>query len=172
MKPARAASCRASAHGQRRPPARRREQAVDLGEGVSNFDLDDLHAVAALPGGDRCASNQVYYSLGARGAEFALLPWQRARSMPLMAYCPLDQGALPRNAALCAFAQHRGVDAAQVALAWLMARPGVMVIPKAVREAHLRDNLAAADLALSAADLAEIDRLFPPPRRRTALAMR
>jgi diketogulonate reductase-like aldo/keto reductase len=47
----------------------------------------------------------------------------------------------------------------------------VIAIPKAVREAHLRDNLAAADLRLSADDLAEIDRLHPPPRRKKPLAM-
>jgi diketogulonate reductase-like aldo/keto reductase len=52
-----------------------------------------------------------------------------------------------------------------------MAQAGVVAIPKAVRESHLRDNLAAAELRLSAEDLAEIDRLHPPPRRKKPLAM-
>ena len=140
--------------------------------GVSNFDTDDLQALHAVPGGAHCAANQVYLSLGARGAEFDLLPWQRARAMPLMAYCPLDQGGLVDDAALQIVARRHGATASQVALAALMAQPGVMVIPKAVREAHLRENFAAADLRLTPADLAEIDRRFPPPQRETPLAMR
>ena len=140
--------------------------------GVSNFDTDDMRQLVAVPGGERCAANQVYLSPSTRGAEFDLLPWQRARSMPLMAYCPLDQGDLADDAALRGVAERHGATASQVALAWLIARGGVMPIPKAVREAHLRANLAAADLALSEADLSEIERRFPAPRRKQALAMR
>ena len=140
--------------------------------GVSNFDTDEMRALGAVAGGDRCAANQVYYSLSERGAEFDLLPWQRARSMPLMAYCPLDQGGLAKEALLHDVAARLNATASQVALAWLMARSGVMAIPKAVRESHLRENFAAAALALSDADCAEVDRLFPPPGRKTALAMR
>jgi diketogulonate reductase-like aldo/keto reductase len=140
--------------------------------GVSNFDLGEMDALAALAGGERCAVNQVYYSLGARGVEFDLLPWQLARSMPLMAYCPLDQGALARGGAIAGVAQRHGASAARVALAWLMTRPGVIAIPKAVREDHQRDNLVADRIRLTAADLAEIDGAFPAPRRRMPLAMR
>ncbi|HWT21837.1 MAG TPA: aldo/keto reductase, partial [Variovorax sp.] len=63
------------------------------------------------------------------------------------------------------------VSAAQLALAAVLARPGVAAIPKAVRSAHLQENLAAADLKLDAATLAELDRLHPPPRRKAPLAM-
>lgn len=140
--------------------------------GVSNFDVDDLASLSAAPGGQRCAANQVYYSLSTRGAEFDLLPWQRSKAMPLMAYCPLDQGDLADHPGLTRLAERHGATASQVALAWLLARAGVMAIPKAVRELHLRQNLAAADLDLGDADLAEIDRHFPPPRRKTPLAMR
>jgi len=140
--------------------------------GVSNFDTDDMVQLSAVPGGAGCAANQVYYSPSSRGAEFDLLPWQRARSMPLMAYCPLDQGDLAHDAALQVVGERHGATASQVALAWLIARGGVMPIPKAVREPHLRANLAAADLVLSEADLSEIERRFPPPRRKQTLAMR
>ena len=140
--------------------------------GVSNFDTDDMQALSAVPGGERCAANQVYYSPSTRGAEFDLLPWQRARGMPLMAYCPLDQGDLADDDVLRVVGQRHGATASQVALAWLIARGGVMPIPKAVREPHLRANLAAADLVLNEADLSEIERRFPAPRRRQALAMR
>lgn len=140
--------------------------------GVSNFDTDDLTQLSAVPGGERCAANQVYYSPSTRGAESDLLPWQRARSMPLMAYCPLDQGDLAQDAALQKVAERHGATASQVALAWLIARGGVMPIPKAVREPHLRANLAAIDLVLNEADLSEIERRFPAPRRKQVLATR
>ena len=140
--------------------------------GVSNFDTTDMQQLVSLPGGDRCAANQVYFSAGARGAEFDLLPWQRARGMPLMAYCPLDQGELERDEVLGQVGARHGATAAQVALAWLIGRGGVMPIPKAVRESHLRANLAAADLVLNEADLGDIERRFPTPRRKQALAMR
>ena len=139
--------------------------------GVSNFDTADLQELFALPGGAACAVNQVYYSLGERGAAFSLLPWQRAHGMPLMAYSPIDQGALARSPALQGLAQRLGATPAQVALAWVLAQPGVVAIPKAVSEAHQRENLAAAQLQLSADDLVELDRLFPAPTRKQPLAM-
>ena len=89
-----------------------------------------------------------------------------------MAYCPLDQGDLADDDVLRGVGQRHGATASQVALAWLIARGGVMPIPKAVREPHLRANLAAADLVLNEVDLSEIERRFPAPRRRQALAMR
>ncbi|CAN7580423.1 aldo/keto reductase [Variovorax sp. LjRoot84] len=140
--------------------------------GVSNFDTGDMDELAAVCGEPLdCTANQVYYSVRERGPEFSLLPWQRARGMPLMAYSPIDQGALAGDAALKKMAQRLGVTAAQLALAWVIAQPGVVAIPKAVREAHLRDNLAAAELQLGDEDLAEIDRLHPPPRRKKPLSM-
>jgi len=139
--------------------------------GVSNFDVADMEELLRVPGGDRCATNQIYYSLSARGAQFELVPWLQARGMATMAYSPIDQGALARNAALGAIAKRRGVSAAQLALAWLIAQPGVMAIPKAASEAHLRENLAAQEIALDDAEKAALDRAFPPPKRKTPLAM-
>ncbi len=141
--------------------------------GVSNFDTDDMNELAALGlvGGAHCAVNQVYYSLAERGPEFSLLPWLRARKLPLMAYSPIDQGALARSAALDAIAARRGASRAQVALAWVLAQSGVAAIPKAVRETHLRENLAAAEMRLEPDELAELDRLYAPPRRKSPLAM-
>ena len=139
--------------------------------GVSNFDTSDMDELRAVSEGAHCAANQVYYSLGQRGAEFSLLPWLRQHGMPAMAYCPIDQGGLASSKVLAALGQRHGASAAQVALAWVLAQPQVMAIPKAVQEPHLRENLAAASLVLSAQDLAELDAHFPPPRRKTALAM-
>lgn len=139
--------------------------------GVSNFDTDDMKALWRVPGGEACVVNQVYYSLSQRGIEFDLVPWQRARRVPLMAYCPIDQGALALEPELKILAQRVGATPAQLALAWLLQRGDVVAIPKAVREAHLRENVAAATIGLDAATLAALDALFPPPQGKEALAI-
>lgn len=140
--------------------------------GVSNFDVADLAELDAVPGGDGCAANQVYYALTERGPQHSLLPLQQRRRLPLMAYCPIDQGALATHPGLQALAADLGVSAAQLALAWLLQQPQVMPIPKSANPARLRENLAAAALRLDAATLARLDALFPPPRRKPPLAMR
>ena len=137
--------------------------------GVSNFDVDDMEELASIS--EDCALNQVWYSLGERAPEFALLPWLRARGMPLMAYSPIDQGRAAQDAVLDEIAAARGLTATQVALASLLAQPDVIAIPKATGAAHLRENLAAADVALDAAELQAIEQRYPRPVRKTALAM-
>jgi diketogulonate reductase-like aldo/keto reductase len=139
--------------------------------GVSNFDTADLHELAALPGGADCATNQVYFSLSERGAQWDLLPWMRAHAMPLMAYCPLDQGVLVAHPALVPLAARHGCTPGEVALAWVLGQEGVMAIPKAGREAHLRSNWRAQQLVLDAQDWAALDAAFPPPRRKRPLAV-
>jgi diketogulonate reductase-like aldo/keto reductase len=139
--------------------------------GVSNFDTDDMQELWALKGGAHCAADQVYYSLSERGIEFDLLPWQRERGVATMAYCPIDRGTLARSAALQPLARRLHATPAQIALAWLLSRQGVIAIPKAVQERHLSDNLAAASMVLDAAALAELDGLFAPPRKKRRLAM-
>ena len=136
--------------------------------GVSNFDVDDMQALLALPEGRHCAANQVLYHLGERAAEWALAPLCRARGIPLMAYCPLGEGALPGDRRLRTIARAIDASAAQVALAWLLAR-GAIAIPKASDIEHLRDNVGALAIDLPAATLAAIDAVFPPPARATAL---
>jgi diketogulonate reductase-like aldo/keto reductase len=140
--------------------------------GVSNLDLEDLHELDQAPGGRACSANQVYYSLSERGPELVLLPWMRARQMPLMAYSPIDQGALADHPSLRSVAERHTATPAQIALAWVLHQPGVMAIPKAAQTLHLRHNWAAARISLDADDLAALERLFPAPRRRKALAMR
>ncbi|WP_029032950.1 aldo/keto reductase [Salinarimonas rosea] len=138
--------------------------------GVSNFDTEDMEELWGLPGGEACATNQVLYNVTERGPEYDLLPALRARGVPMMAYSPVGQGSLPERA-LAGIAEKHGASPHRVALAFVLSRPGTIAIPKAVGEAHLRDNRAALDLAFDDADRATLDRLFPPPRRRTPLAM-
>ncbi len=140
--------------------------------GVSNFDLADMHELLAVPGGMNCVTNQIYYSLGARGPQFELVPWLQRQGIMTMAYSPIDQGALARSGALKTLASRLAATPAQLALAWLTRQQDVMAIPKAAGEAHLRENFASQSLLLSEADLAEIDAAFPPPKRASALAMR
>lgn len=139
--------------------------------GVSNFDVADLAELGSLPGGREVVTNQVYYSLGARGIEHDLLPWMQSRNLPLMAYSPIEQGLLGQQRELAALAGEVGCTAAQLALAWVLRQPGVVAIPKAVQSAHLRENLAAATLRLDEEVLARLDVLFPPPRGKQPLAM-
>jgi len=139
--------------------------------GVSNFDVADMNELWSLNNGSHCAANQVYYSASRRGIEYELLPWQRERHVPTMAYCPIDEGTLARNTALAAIGRRHDTTAAQVALAWVISKPDVIAIPKAAQIEHLRQNFAAASAELGADDRAEIDKHFPPPRRRTPLAI-
>jgi diketogulonate reductase-like aldo/keto reductase len=139
--------------------------------GVSNFNVGDMEELWSLADGSHCTANQVYYSASRRGIEFDLLPWLRERRVPAMAYCPIDEGSLAGNGAMAAIGKARGISAAQIALAWLLTRPDVIAIPKAVKIEHLRENLAAAGLKLTDEELVLIDRLFPPPRKHTPLAI-
>lgn len=139
--------------------------------GVSNFDTDEMEDLVGLPSGGNVQTNQVLYNLSRRGPEFDLAPWCAERGIPLMAYSPVEQGALARNARLDAIAARHKATAAQIALAWVMAQQGVIAIPKAGRQEHVRQNAAALDIKLTAEDFADLDRAFPPPTRKRGLEM-
>jgi diketogulonate reductase-like aldo/keto reductase len=139
--------------------------------GVSNFDADDMEEWFAVKGGDQVVTNQILYNLSRRGPENGVVAWCRARRIPIMAYSPVDQGRILKNAGLKRIAERRGATPAQVALAWLLRQDGIVVIPKAVKSDHVRENVAALDLKLEAADLAELDQAFPPPKGPSRLEM-
>jgi len=141
------------------------------GFGVSNFDPRDMAEWVALKGGDQVQANQVLYNVTTRGIDFDLIPWQAARSIPIMAYSPLAQGRLPKSGALRRVAERHGATLGQVMLAWCLRNPLVFAVPKTKRLEAVRENAAAADLALTPDDLAEIDRDFPPPARAKPLEM-
>ncbi|RVJ77035.1 aldo/keto reductase [Sinorhizobium medicae] len=137
--------------------------------GVSNFDVDDMEELAAVPDGGNVAANQVLYNLARRGVEFDLLPWCRGRGVPIMAYSPLDEGRLLNDADLIHIAKAHQATSAQVALAFLKTRSGVISIPKTGSAGRARENRDAMDIHLTAENLAELDRHFPPPKRKTRL---
>ncbi len=139
--------------------------------GVSNFDLEDMAEAASLEGGEAIALNQVLYNLSRRGVEWNLLPWCRQHNMPVMAYSPIEQGRLLDNEALKDIARSRGVTIAQIAIAWLLHQENVVTIPKSSRIEHVEENYAALNLALSAEELATLNKAFPGPTRPTPLQM-
>jgi diketogulonate reductase-like aldo/keto reductase len=148
-----------------------KSQGKILGWGVSNFDMEDMEELASVSGGKFVQTNQVLYNLASRGIDYALLAQSARDGVPVMAYSPVGQGDLARDRRLAAIGERHGATAAQIALAWVMRHPHIIAIPKASSLDHVRDNRAAADIVLSAADIAELDRLFPPPGRRQPLNM-
>jgi diketogulonate reductase-like aldo/keto reductase len=148
---------------------------VDAGKirywGVSNFDVVDMIELWGITGGADVAADQVLYNLTRRGIEYDLLPWCRKRSIPIMAYSPIEQGRLLGHPALKRVAARHNAKSAQVALAWLLRQDGVVAIPKAANVVHVRENRGALALRLTAQDLAALDRAFPAPTEATPLAM-
>jgi diketogulonate reductase-like aldo/keto reductase len=139
--------------------------------GVSNFDVADMRELVAVPGGDAVAANQVLYHLGQRSIEHGVLPWSQRAGVPIMAYTPLGQGRLLRHAVLQALARRHEATAAQIALAWVVSHAGVDAIPQTSVPAHVQENGAAAEISLSAQDLADLDGAFPRPRGAPPLEM-
>lgn len=139
--------------------------------GVSNLDTDAMRELSALPGGKNCAANQVLYNLARRGVEYDLVPWMEERNMPLMAYSPLDEGRLLHRPGISQMAARLEVTSAQLALAFLLSRKNVIAIPKSAKPERIAENRAAADIRLTSDQIAELDRLFPPPRSSQPLEM-
>jgi diketogulonate reductase-like aldo/keto reductase len=139
--------------------------------GVSNFDRADMQELWSVPGGSGIAANQLLYNLTRRGIEHGLVPWLREQQVPIMAYSPIEQARLIRNPTLVDFAQANGMTPAQAALAWLLSHEDVIAIPKTSRRERLKENVGALDHHLTAAQLEELDRLFPAPTRPDRLEM-
>ncbi|WP_183153358.1 aldo/keto reductase [Streptomyces sp. ZS0098] len=136
--------------------------------GVSNLDVADMTELAALPGGNAVAVDQVLYNLSRRGIEWDLLPWCREAGVTVMAYSPIEQGRLLGAEALDAVARSLGATPTQVALAWVLEQ-GVTAIPRSGSPDHVRENRSAVDLHLPAEALDVLDEAFPPPSGPTPL---
>lgn len=166
--------------------------------GVSNYcgwQLLKALGVADAHGYQRFVSNQVYYSLESRDAEYELVPASLDQGLGIMVWSPLAGGLLTgkyrrgRQASggrhltdwdeppvrdgeklfdtvekVVEIADGHGVSAAQVSLAYLLAKPGVTtLVIGARRDEQLRDNLAAADLRLTPAEIGILDEVSAPP---------
>ena len=139
--------------------------------GVSNFDLNDMTELMSSQGGDQVATNQVLYNLTRRGIEWDLLPQAREDGFPIMAYSPIEQARLLSKPDLASLASDLSLTPAQLALAWVIRKSGLVAIPKAGTVAHVEENARALEIDLSDETLTELDRLFPPPTRATSLAI-
>ena len=147
------------------------EQLVDAGKirayGVSNFDLDDMEEAAQYDNGNICV-NQVLYNLASRGIEWDLLPWQKKRNIPVMAYSPLYQTRLLKSSGLKRVAEKLSITPAQLALAWLL-HQGTVPIPKSSSLRRVEENRKAWDITLDQSVLDELDAIFPPPDHKMPL---
>jgi len=142
--------------------------------GVSNLDTSDMNELFNKPDGDNCDVNEVLYHLGSRGIEYDLLPWQRERNIPTIAYCPLAQGGslkrdLLRNETLNEIARDHNVKPLQIALAWTIRESDIISIPKASSINHVIENAQAASIFLSSSELERLDKVFQRPSRKMPL---
>lgn len=88
-----------------------------------------------------------------------LIEEARVHDTYLVAYSPFRHGTILDHPVLAEVAQKHGVSPARVTLAWILDHPGVVVIPRARGEEHLRDNLRAVELTLDGEDRRRIDGL-------------
>ena len=167
--------------------------------GASNYTAWQLMkalGTAERLGLPRFVSQQIYYSLQARDAEYELIPLTIDQGLGVLVWSPLAGGLLsgkyrrdheaPAGArqltdwneppvynqdklydtveVLVRIAGDHGVSAAQVALAWVLARPGITSLVIGARTSEqLADNLAAADLTLNDSERAELDKASAMP---------
>jgi aryl-alcohol dehydrogenase-like predicted oxidoreductase len=162
------------------------EEGIVRHVGISNHGLAGWQACERALGGP-VLSNQVRFSLVARDPERELVPWAQREGRLVIAYSPLGQGLLsgkyqdappsnfrrmrgdfsavartrrkPLVDALREIASTHGASAAQVALGWLVQKPNVVAIPGASSVKQLEENVAAAELALDAGEIARLDNL-------------
>ena len=139
--------------------------------GVSNLDTAAMREWCALAGGDAVATNQILYNLTRRAVELDLLPFCRQQGLSLMAYSPLEQGALLKNRKLADFARHHAITPTHAALGWVLAQQDVFAIPKTSHRTRLQENLRALTQPLTLAQVAELGGLFPAPAKPQPLAM-
>lgn len=153
---------------------RLREKGKIRSWGVSNFDVEDLQDLMSVNEGSNCQTNEVLYHLGSRGIEVELLEQMRRLSIVLIAYCPLAQagslrGGLVSNETVKAVAAEHDITSYQVLLAWVLAQEGTIAIPRTGKLDHMKDNVAAAEVSLSADQLARLEADFPAPCLRVPL---
>ncbi|HEX8698139.1 MAG TPA: aldo/keto reductase [Myxococcaceae bacterium] len=134
--------------------------------GVSNFSVPELEEAVRIAGPGRIACNQVLYHLEERAIEHTVLRWCERANIAVVGYSPFGNGRFPspqsaKGRVLAEIAKAHGASPYQVALQFLVRKPSLFAIPKASREAHARDNAAAASLKLSPAEIARIHDAFP-----------
>jgi diketogulonate reductase-like aldo/keto reductase len=127
--------------------------------GVSNFSLGLLQQSQKLSE-TPIVTDQVPYSLSHRSyVKNGVLDYCQQNKILFTAYSPMDRGHLPLSDTLRNIASAHGATPHQVALAWLVRQPWVITIPMSLDPGHISENLAAAEIELSAAEIDLLDRL-------------
>ena len=118
--------------------------------GVSNFNVDQMEELFSVPDGNRCATNQVRYSLRNRSFERDVLPWCAEHNIPVMAASPLggveDAHTLLGDRALAQIASVHGCSPAAAALGWVMRSGNVIAISESGNSAHVKENAVALSI--------------------------
>src|SRR4051794_7662229 len=117
--------------------------------GVANFTTALLKIVVEEIGAP-IACDQVEYHVLLD--QTPLRKYLAAKSIPLVAYCPLAQGRVASDETLGRIGKKHNASAAQVALKWLLDQDGVAAIPKASRAESQKANLDALNLRLDDED--------------------
>jgi 2,5-diketo-D-gluconate reductase B len=121
--------------------------------GVANFNVALLKTVVEEIGAP-IACNQIEYHVMLD--QTPVRTYLAAKSIPLVAYCPLAQGRTASDPTLMAIGRKHGASAAQVALKWLLDQDGVAAIPKASRAESQKANLDALNFGLDDEDMQAI----------------
>ncbi|MDL5160518.1 aldo/keto reductase [Actinomycetospora sp. Odt1-22] len=124
--------------------------------GMSEVTADQLEEAGKTA---RIAAVQNLYNLADRSAE-PVLDYAEQNGLAFIPWFPLATGALVKSGGpLAAIAEQHGASPSQLALAWLLRRsPAILPIPGTSSVEHLEDNIAAADVDLSDADVEALTR--------------
>ncbi len=123
--------------------------------GLSEVGVDDIEAAAKV---FPVATVQNLYNLANRKHE-DVLDYCEAHGIGFIPWYPLAAGKLAQEGSILdEMARKHDASPSQIALAWLLARSSVMLpIPGTSKVAHLEENVAAADIVLSAEEIAALD---------------
>lgn len=131
--------------------------------GVSNFNVEQMERSFRLTS-SILATNQVHYSLFYRDPEEnGVLRYCQEHDVLLTAYTPVEHGRVGESERVSNLAAAKDATTAQIALAWLIAKPSVITIPQSKNEAHLRENLGALAVQLDDEDMNLLDTLVRRP---------
>jgi diketogulonate reductase-like aldo/keto reductase len=133
--------------------ARAREAGKTRHIGISNFTVALIREAVRLSPAP-LVTNQVEYH--AFLDQRPVLDELRRQGMALTAYAPTAHAEVIGDPVIEAIAKDHGVSAVQIALAWLVAQDGVIAIPRTSKPERLKENLAAAEIALSDEEVAQI----------------
>ncbi|HIH89662.1 TPA: aldo/keto reductase [Candidatus Bathyarchaeota archaeon] len=113
--------------------------------GVSNFSAQLMEEAQGCLRDNRLAVNQVQYSLLDQKPHMELLPACRRMGVSLVAYRPLERGAIIQtpNPVMDEIAKAHGKSRVQVALNWLTTQDGVFTIPKSTNPVHIMEFMGA-----------------------------